>query len=46
MLVTPSTVDPGVTAVEPGRPQWLYRGLRMKSEKIASTVASKIVHLA
>ena len=25
MLVTPSTVDPGVTAVEPGRPPWLYR---------------------
>ena len=25
--VTPSTVDPGVTAVEPGRPRWLYRGL-------------------
>ena len=25
MLVTPSTVEPGVTAVEPGRPRWLYR---------------------
>ena len=38
--VTPSTVDPGVTVVESGRPRWLYRD---EIGKLASTVALRTV---